>query len=355
MKKILIIAGIFFQTLSFGASAQMDPFFLAQEENAHIVVNNQILTRINDKAISVMDLMKKLDILFYREFPQYTSSTVARFQFYQANWKTVFQELVDKELILADAEENKLPISNGDVRQEMEHLFGPNIIANLDKIGLSFDDAWKIVQGDIMLRRMMYLRVNSKAIRQVTPQNVLAAYDEHVKTIIQPDEWTYRVISIRSKDKNEGAIAANHIHQLATGQQTPIEQIVETFKKQLPDNKAAVSISEEFHHVDKEVSENYKATLTPLTDGSYSLPVAQQSRADNSTVMRIFYLKKHTVGGPVPFREAEGKVKDKLIEIAAAKETQAYLNKLRKHFAIHLDQVNLITEGDFQPFVLKDK
>src|SRR5262249_17801417 len=150
----------------------------AQEDKAHIVVNNRILARINEKAISVVDLMKKLDVLFYREFPQYTSSKVARYQFYQANWKNVLQELIDKELILADAEENKLPISSGDVRQEMEQLFGPNIIANLDKVGLSFDDAWKIVQGDITIRRMMYMRVNAKAMRQVTPQDVWAAYEE---------------------------------------------------------------------------------------------------------------------------------------------------------------------------------
>lgn len=354
MKKLLFFTGalLHFHTAAFGAPAA-DPFILAQEEKAHIVVNNRILTRINDKAISVMDLMKKLDVLFYREFPQYTSSKVARFQFYQANWKSVLQELIDKELILADAEENKLPISNGDVRQEMEQLFGPNIIANLDKAGLTFDDAWKIVQGDITIRRMMYMRVNSKAIRDVTPQNVWDTYEEHVKQIVRPDEWTYRVISIRAKNQEDGAVAANLAYTLLTDHSTTLEQLPAALKA-LPNAKdVQVNVSEEFHHMDKEVSDNYKASLSKLENKQYSSPIAQKSR-DNSTVFRIFFLDEHFVGGPISFQEAEPRVKDKLIEMAIGKETEAYLNKLRKHFALHQDEIAQLTASDFQPFVLKE-
>lgn len=356
MKKLLFVAGAIFQLSLIDLQAQgADPFLLAQQENAHIIVNNRILAKVNEKAISVVDLMKKLDVLFYREFPQYTSSTVARFQFYQANWKGVLQELIDKELILADAEENKLPISSGDVRQEMEHLFGPNIIANLDKIGLSFEDAWKIVLGDITIRRMMYLRVNSKATRQVTPQDVLQAYEEHIKPIVRPDEWTYQVISIRSKNEENGAIAANLAYDLIAEGKTPITELSKAII-QLPDGtNAQISVSDEFHHVDKEVSESYKASLSELSNNSFSRPIAQKSRLDKSTVFRIFYLKEHLIAAPISLQESENRVKDKLIEIAAAKESDKYLNKLRKHFDIKADDIKQITAGDFQPFLLKEK
>lgn len=355
MKKLLFIAGALAQFCTVALHGQGDPFMLAQEERAHIVVNNRILARVNEKAISVVDLMKKLDILFYREFPQYTSSKVARYQFYQANWKGVLQELIDKELILADAEENKLPLSSGDVRQEMEQLFGPNIITNLDKAGLTFDDAWKIVQGDISIRRMMYLRVNAKAMKQVTPQDVWAAYDEHVKNVIRPDQWTYRVISLRSKDQEDGAVAANLAYDLLTAHNTPLDQLAAELKKLPHGDAAQVNVSEVFHHSDKEVSESYKASISSLQNGEYSRPVAQKSRSDKSTVFRIFYLDNHLVGGAVPFQEVEPKIKDRLVQIAIAKEQEAYLNKLRKHFAVHEDDIKTITTGDFQPFQLKDK
>lgn len=356
MKKILFIVCTAIQCCGASLCSQAaDPFMLAQEENAHIVVNNRILMKINDKALSVMDLMKKLDVLFYREFPQYTSSTVARFQFYQANWKPILQELIDKELILADAEENKLPVSSGDIRQEMEQLFGPNIIGNLDKIGLTFDDAWKIVQGDITIRRMMFHRVNSKAMREVTPQDVKVAYDEFVKTKIRPDEWTYRVISIRSKSQEEGALAANLAYTLLTEHNATLDTLAAELKKLPHGDKSQTSISDEFHHADNEVSESYKNSLKELQNDSFSHPIAQKSRSDKSTVFRIFYLKEHKIGGPVPFNEAEARIKDKLIEMASAKKSVEYLNKLRKHFNVHEDDIKEITAGDFQPFVLKEK
>ena len=58
-----------------------DSLLLGAEQPAHVIVHNRILAKVNGKAISVVDIMKKMDILFYREYPQYTSSSQARFQF----------------------------------------------------------------------------------------------------------------------------------------------------------------------------------------------------------------------------------------------------------------------------------
>ncbi len=50
---------------------------------------------------------EKMDMLFLRRFPEYTKSKVARYQFYMANWKAILNELIEKELILADAQEKR--------------------------------------------------------------------------------------------------------------------------------------------------------------------------------------------------------------------------------------------------------
>ena len=55
-------------------SAQQPAFMFNQEDKLELVVNNQILAKVNGKPISVIDIMKKMDLLFYRRFPQYTSS-----------------------------------------------------------------------------------------------------------------------------------------------------------------------------------------------------------------------------------------------------------------------------------------
>lgn len=337
-------------TLSAALQAKSDPsFLLGAEEPAHIVVNNRILAKVNGKAISVIDLMKKMDILFYREFPQYTSSAQARYQFYQANWKHVFQEMVDKELIVADAEENKLPVSSGDVRQEMEQLFGPNIIGNLDKVGLTFDDAWKIVQGDILIRRMIHIRVNTKAMRCITPQDVRAAYEEFAKTNIRSDEWTYQVVTIRDKDPSTGAQAANIAYQMLTEDSIALADVPAKIKELPTIGKTSnVNISEEYRHNEKEVSPAYKEILVQLGAGQYSRPSSHKSRTDNSTVFRIFYLKEMIPGGAIPYNEVENKLKDKLLGDGIVKESKAYIKRLRRHF----DVQEMITE-DFQPFSIK--
>lgn len=336
------------------AHAKGDPFLFGQEQNLQIVVNNRILAKVNGKAISVVDVMKKMDILFYRQFPEYTSSVNARYQFYQANWKYILHELIDKELILADAEEVKLPVTGGDVRQEMETLFGPNIIVNLDKVGLSFDDAWKIVQGDITLRRMLFYRVNAKAIRNVTPQVIREAYESFAKDNIRPDTWTYQVISIRDRDPTKGAEAALAAHQLLTEDGVSLKDLPDRAKEMKSvGKKTVITVSNDLQHTDKEVSQTYKDILSPLKQGQYSQPTAHKSRTDKSTVFRIFYLKDVIPGGLIPFGEVENDLKNKLLDEAITNESKLYLDKLRQHFDVHESHFKEMYSDDFQPFMLK--
>lgn len=330
-----------------------ESFSLAQQEPQHIFVNNRILAKVNGKAISVIDVMKKMDMAFYKQYPQYTTNVLARFQFYQMSWKQVLQELLDKELIIADALENKLPVTSGDIRQEMESLFGPNIIINLDKVGLTFDEAWKMVQDDITLRRMMYIRVQSKAMRKVTPKDVREAYDAFAKNNLRQDEWQYQVISIRNPDSEMGAETAHFAYQLLAEEKIPLCDLsahITTFAHW--SSKTRLSISEEFKHSEKELAENYKETLSQLKPDSYSQPIAQKSRKDNATVFRIFYLKAMVPGGVVPFSEVENKLKDQLINDHLEIEAEVYIKKLRRHYNVEENDLKEVS-GEFQPFVLK--
>ncbi len=46
-------------------------------------------------------------------------------------------------------------------------------------------------QGDITIKRMVYIRVNSVAGKLVTPQKVRGGYEKIVKETIQPEKWRY--------------------------------------------------------------------------------------------------------------------------------------------------------------------
>ncbi len=338
------------------AEAQQTPFMMDNEDSYEIIVNNRVLANVNNKPITVVDVMKKMDMIFYREYPEYTSIKAARFQFYMNSWKHVLQDLIDKDLVLADAEEAKLTVNNGEVRQEMEHLFGPNIIANLDKAGLTIDEASKMVHNDIAMRRMFLYRVNSKAMRQVNPQDVRIAYEQYLKDHVRADEWVYNVVSVRGSDEAKSSNLAKHLYKLLSEQQVPLESVQQVAKEALGDDlNTTVNISSEFRHKEKDVSPAFKEILITLQPGTFSAPIAQKSRNDKSTVYRIFYLKDKVTDDPASFQEIAAKLKEDLIQKAIDVETQKYLDKLRQHFAIEKEQIENYIPEDFQPFILQSQ
>lgn len=352
MKPKIIFLTLLLSIISFEAFAKKASLLLTpQEDSKRLTVNNCILAKVNGKPISVIDVMKKMDILFYRQFPEYTSSLQARFQFYEMNWKYILDELINKELILADAQEVKLSVTAGDVRQEMETLFGPNIIANLDKTGLSFDEAMKIVQGDLTIQRMLYYRVNSKVIRKLTPQSIRAAYEKYAQENILLPEWHYHVISIRDKDISKGAEVANLVYRLLL-ENTPITDLKQKVKEIKLFEKTSVNISEEYCHTDKEISDSYKDILNSLSNKQVSHPIAQKSRKDKSMVFRLFYLKEFREGGKVPFSEVENKIKNQLLDEMINNETDLYLKKLRQHFDVEDAVLTDMLNDHFLPFSL---
>src|SRR5580658_6057552 len=96
--KFFAFSFILFLFSSYLYALKNEPLFQMNHEEPKIFVNNRILAKLNGKPISTYDLMKKMDLTFYREYPQYTSSTDARFQFYQMSWRYVLEEMIDKAL-----------------------------------------------------------------------------------------------------------------------------------------------------------------------------------------------------------------------------------------------------------------
>lgn len=358
MKKYLFLS--IFVAFAFMSSycegAKGDSILLGGDvREPNLIVNNRILVKVNGKVISVIDLMKKMDMLFYKQYPQFATSIPARYQFYLANWKSTLNEMIDKELILADSENTKLVVNQGDVREEMETLFGPNIIVNLDKIGLTFNEAHKMVLEDIIMRRMLYFRVQSNAIAKVTPQVIRNFYEEYSKNNTRDNQWVYRVVTIRHRDATKAAETANLVHHMLTEDKVAITDLSKKLEEtgNTSSKSPTVNISEEFRTNEKELSENYRKTLETLSPGNYSAPIIQKSRSDNSSVVRIFYYDKIIPGGAIPYNELADKIKDKLLDDEINKESEKYFAKLRKQYHVQDDQLKEFLSSDFKPFALE--
>jgi hypothetical protein len=352
-KNLILFSWLLFSCLAL--EAKNESILLGKESPRKIAVDHKILAKVNDKVISTVDVMKKMDMLFYQQFPQYVNSVDARYQFYQANWKYVLEEFVNKELILADAAESKIEVSSGDVRQKMELYFGPDIITNLDKVGLTFEEASKMVLDEIIIRQMLMYRVNSKAIRLITPALVRKYYEtfSQDEKNSQKPRWDYQVITIRGPVDEMNLTVANEAYQLLTAHQATSSDVSDKLtQSKFLREPTKLSISEVFQHHESDMSEAYRDIVKGLTPEAYSNPIAQTSRTDKSTVYRIFYLVKREEGGVPAFKEVEAKIREKLTNEAADQETTEYMKKLRKHYHLEESDLNALVPADYQPFTL---
>ena len=350
MKRIFVCF-LFLLCVVFSVEGSQSSLF---SRNRQIVVNNRVLATINRHSISVLDVMKQMDMVFYKQFSHYTDSVEARYQFYVTNWKYIFRDLINKELVMADAAENQFEISNGDVRQEMEELFGPNIMMNLERIGMTYNEAWEILRSDILIRRMMLGRANMPAMNKIGPQHIVDAYAEFIKSYQDlGNEWVYQVLSIRDDDDEQGKQMATVANELLTSGTNSFDDIVdEVLNRDNLANPKSIKVSEEFHHTDKELSPAYREALGTIEAGSYSTPIAQTSRASGSTVLRIFYLKEIVTQEIPTFDKVEDKLHDTLLQEQVEKETQKYISRLRKRFHVDDERLQRQIPKDFQPFVL---
>lgn len=333
----------------------VDSLFMNPLEEPKIHVNNRILIRVNGKPISTYDLMKKMDLFFYRQFPEYTSSIGARSQFYDMSWRSSLEELIDKELILADAKESKVEVSGGDVRQELESSFGPNIIDNLDKAGITFEDATKIMQEEIIIRRMIGGRVHAKAIRQVTPMKVRQFYEEFIQdpSNARQNQWKYQIITIKERNLEKTEQTAKEAYKMIM-QGVPLDQLSNKLKEEnILGRKGKLTVSISVSQNDHELSKEYGKILAELEPGMYSQPFSHKSRVNNSMVFRILLLEEKVSGGIPSYKEMEPILKDKLIDKAVDDETTSYLTKLRQHYHIRKTDVEDNLPADYRPFVLK--
>ena len=328
-----------------GSSAQNEP---------RIFINNRILAKINGKPISTFDIVKKMDISFYRQYPEYASNTQARFQFYQYNWKYALDELINKELILADAQESKIEVTTGDVRQELEASFGPNIIASLDQIGISYEDASKMVQGDILLRRMIGARVNGKAVRLVTPAKVKKAFEDYLQ---DPENarltiWNYRVVTVKERNLQKSEEVAKIVYKLLM-EGVALDEVAAALKeRKLFGRKGKVTVSSLIKNNEKELSSAYKQALNGMESGMYSQPFSHKSRAENTTVYRILFVNEKIPGGYPTFKEMENVLKERLLNEVADQETELYIQKLRQHYHLRESDLQEMIPPDYQPFLL---
>lgn len=331
------------------------PSPLAAASEGNLVVNNRVLIKVQGKTISVMDVVKKMDIYLDQNYPEIASSVYQRFQFYTSQWKKILAEMIDAELMIADAEKLELKITDAEVREQIHERFGPNIMKNLNKYHITYDEAKKMVWTDMVVQRMSWYRIHAKALQNINPKDIRKAYQAYCKSHPPRDEWKYEVLAIKSPSKEASSKVAQealHLIELTQAGLKNAAQVLQSKIAEANQKEMSITVSDVITASDKEISEAHRSVLIGLKEGSFSQPIEQTSRISGETVQRVFHLLEHTKREPPSFRSMAETLKEDLLQNEAQRIRQGYITKIRKRFGYDNDYIENIVPPDFQPFAL---
>lgn len=337
---ILSVASLLSHPILLSALPMQSEYGFDQSYPENLIIKNRILLKINGKPISVMDVVRKMDLIFYRQYPDLASSMMARYQFYQSGWRMVLGTVIDDSLIMADAAEKEVQVNDGEVREELEKLFGPDVVINLDKLGMTLEEAFDLLKTEITVQRMTGVMVRSKAMAEVYPISVRKKYERVLEENPVQNFLIYQILSIRGEEHER---VAQEAYTLLHEQKLPFEEIVARLQKE----GVEISLSNEYRQKEKDLSLSYKAVLETLSAGMASAPVS------TSKGSRLFCLKGVEKVDPPPFKEVSEGLKRALTQELIEKRGSEYRNKLRKQYGVTDQYLSHLIPEDLQPFSLQ--
>jgi hypothetical protein len=318
------------------------------EEEQQIVINNRILAQVNGRTISVLDVLKKMEVYLARYYPDTPYSATMRYQFFSSNWRQILSQMIDNELMLADAELVQLKVNDAEIRETLHKRFGPNIMPTLNSLGISYDEAWQMIYSEMATQRMSYYRVHSKALQKIGPSDIKLAYKKYLEQNPPADTLKYQLLAIRSSSEQLGSEIAQKAYHLLKDEGVAFAEIGKALGQVA---SATIQLSEEYEMSTKDLSEAHKKALLSLKPGTFSAPLAQESR-DKSIVHRIFFLKELQHTAAPSFEEMADKLHDELLQKEVDQELPAYLSRLRKRFNVDEKSIETLPT-DFHPFSLR--
>jgi hypothetical protein len=315
---------------------------------AKVLVENRVLACVRDQTITVMDVMKKLDMIFYQQYPQYRGIPEARYEFYSANWRKALDELVDRRLALLYSEEKQLHLTNGDIRQELEDIYGPNVLMSLYEEGLSLQESYEMMREDIQFRRVVFFFVQSPIQTSLTPHIVHEAYNRKVAELQRQKGWLWRSITLKGKTAPLEKAKALEIHKDLAEKKISLKAFMEHIPEDLD-----VVVSQQFRSFQHEVAPSVASLLQELPLHSYSSPIPV-TKGESVEGWRIYIVDEYFLPKIPLFYEIEGEIKNDLASPEIHRKTDEFFQGLRKQYHAKY----LLSEKEMlalEPFMLKQK
>jgi hypothetical protein len=310
-----------------------------------IALNHRILAKVNNKPITTLDLVKKMDLAFYQLYRGAKPPASYRLAFYQESWRSFLDKMIEEELVLAEAENRKQTVSLPEVRKEIEEEFGPNVHQSILEAGLTYQEVIEMVTRSLTLEKMTGVW-HWKVEAEITPAKLIEAYQEENATSQNNTVYHFAVITIRGESEPELDKVANllysTIHEnigLLRNEETADLIISEAIEEQkgLLSQGMTLSLSKTYDQNSKELNPEWATVLEALGDGQISQPISMRSARDKGGVWRLFYLKKAERTQPLEFSQMEGALRNHLREKAFTDVHKEALERLKRAQAVEID------------------
>ena len=319
-------------------------------EGPTLFINNRPLAKINGKVITLSDVIKKMDLFLFDYNPDLKLEAGEKHQFYLSRWQDTLDDLIGNELVLLDAEKKEIKIADGDVREELEERFGPNVMKNLDKVKLSYEEARSMIRAELTVQQLIGMKVHAKAFQTVTPNVIKSAYKDYVEKNPPEETVSYQILSIRGKDQKKCEEFGQTVYNTLKETHLSLDEAIHTISSN--ESEITIVVSEEYQNQTSKLSSRYCDILQPLMPNTFSEPVSQISRVNNETVVRVFYLKNKDLISPSSFQDMHDPIKNELLHKTSNQEKDTYINLLKKQFGYDHYDPKFELPKDYSPFLL---
>ena len=314
-----------------------------------LIIHNRPLAKINGRVVSLYDVVKKMDLFLFEYSQDRSISPVEKYQFYVSRWEKTLDEIIDDQLILLDAAQKEIKVSDAEVREELEARFGPQILSNLHQLNYGYEEAREMIRQELTTQQLLGMKVHVKAFQNATPKAIKQAYQTYLEQNPPEEEWIYQILSIRGEDQEKCRKIGEAAYDFLKEEKGSLEELPAFIGQE---EGVALHLSDDCSGTAQKLSKMHLEVIKELTPHSYSPPISQTSRLDNKPVVRLFYLKEYTKKMPKSLDVMHDSLKNQILMQLFEKEKKRYICSLKKRFGYESHNPKFDLPADYQPFAI---
>ena len=297
-----------------------------EQNPSRVAIHNRVLFKVDeDTVVTTLDVIHKLNVLFYSTCPQLVDSVSARSQYYSAMWPVVLESVINEFLMAADAKAKKIFIDPTSVNQEIEGMFGRDLSPFAKFFDMTPEDVFNVVHRILVAQRIEGMMVRSRVMLKVTPGMVKARYQKLLEEASQISQWTYRVLTVKASSE----FLANKI--AGKVQERLNEDAVwdkERLTAMVLSQGGQLICSEDFIREDMQLSDAHKKALEEIC-----FPEERCGKAlEHASGLKLFVLFDRSTKTLEPLEKMEAQIKQHLMLELAEEEETNYKNKLHARY-----------------------